>query len=196
MIDLRETPAFSEVPEVVTVAHRPLPVSPTSPVVFNGSALRPGAAFFLAGSLETDSKLIWVTEPFSRRAQTFEAFGFEAVFRYAGRVVHTPLLFSDNGGVMGARSEVRAIIRSTLPIGTAMVTMQPVSLDDLMPTDEAPRVLDLGRPSAEQIEITLSSDLPEAFQLSVIVCNAGDQVCKATEDSAPQQVFHIIWPDP
>lgn len=195
LTDLRESPAFSELPERVTVAYRPLPISPASPVAFTGNPMRPGTAFYIAGSFEGGNNLIWITDPFSRRGQKLEEFGFEAVFRHAGRDVQTPLILLGDGAALEGRSEARAIFGSTLPIGAAIVTAEPLAPDTLAPTGAAPRVLDLHRPSARQIEVRLPVDLPEAFQLSVITCDVGDAACEPTVDGDLRRVFRVIWPD-
>lgn len=196
LADLREALAFNDPPGQVIVVYRPLPVTPTSPVLFNGTPLRPGNPFFIAGSFVGENELIWITRPFVLAGQTLDAFGFETVFRHAGRIVHTPLIFSADDRALGKRSEVRAIFRSTQPIGAASVTVQPIALSDLEPTGEESQVLELRRPSARQLELTLPNDLPEAFQLSVIACDAGDSACTGTENRAPRQTFRIIWPKP
>lgn len=197
ILDFRETPTFSTLPEEVHIGYRTLANATLTGAFLSGFSYSTGNTYVVAGSFETVSDIIWNTAPFMAAGQAFENFGFVAYARYAGYAVYTPLVFRPSDAMTPQRDAATMALRTNSSIETAAVWIAPIDAQTLRPVVGAtPRVLAHQLVDTRTLVLTVPTDAPQVFVLSVVICAATASGCQATPAAPPSQRFRILWPIP
>lgn len=197
VLDFREQPAFSDLPDQVYVGYRTLAVDPPVEAYLSGYPYSTGNTYVVAGSFESGTDIIWETRPFMAAGQDFTEFGMVAYARHAGNVIYTPLVFRKTDGMMPERAPAHLVLRTNSTIDSAVALIVPMDAGTLQPVrGSARRALNHKVDGVRTLVVDVPPDVPESFVLSVVICDATATGCTAKPTDPPSWRFRILWPDP
>jgi len=188
VLDLREDTKFSSLPSRIDIAFRP--ITGISGLYFVGRPVLSGNPFLIAGGVEESVRTTWDTETFGNTDQKFRRFGFAGGAKFSGAPVHIPLLMIPTDAPTVARTEAILLLRSSLGIQDAKVTIRELDFASLSTVGAESDHIAHTIPRSRLIRVMLPPDLPEAFRISVAICVIGQPNCKL---DTPRHSFDILW---